>query len=165
MCSSDLFTTPGNYVVTLTVSNSGGLSAQISQNIEVKDKTPVAAFTADKTSGFAPLLVNFDAATSSSPAGDSLTYQWDFGDGTTATGAQTSHTFSVVGNYAVTLKVTTPDGLSAQISQNIEAKEFDNTPTASFTSDQSSGVGSEEHTSELQSLTKLVCRLLLEKKK
>src|SRR5215213_5855812 len=29
----------------------------------------------------------------------------------------------------------------------------------------SSGAGSEEHTSELQSLTNLVCRLLLEKKK
>ena len=33
-------------------------------------------------------------------------YQWDFGDGSTGTGTQVSHTYAVAGNYDVTLTIT-----------------------------------------------------------
>jgi gliding motility-associated-like protein len=40
----------------------------------------------------------------------SLTTLWDFGDGTTGTGDTVTHTYSLPGNYNVTLNVTVPGG-------------------------------------------------------
>ena len=51
-----------------------------------QNQAPTAAIAADVTSGPAPLSVIFDGNASSDPdAGDTLTYTWGFGDGTTAT--------------------------------------------------------------------------------
>jgi endoglucanase len=69
---------------------------------------PVAKATASPTSGAAPLLVNFDASTSTDADGDVLTFAWIFGDGTTGTGSKPSHTYSANGNYIAT--VTVNDG-------------------------------------------------------
>uniref|UniRef100_UPI002495975D PKD domain-containing protein n=1 Tax=Cellulophaga baltica TaxID=76594 RepID=UPI002495975D len=68
---------------------------------------PTAVASSDVTSGEASLAVQFTGDTSSDPdAGDILTYAWDFGDGTTATTANPSHTFTTGGIYIVTLTVT-----------------------------------------------------------
>jgi large repetitive protein len=42
-----------------------------------------------------------------------LTYNWDFGDGTTGTGATPQHTYADNGNYVVTLTVSDPAGAEA----------------------------------------------------
>jgi len=44
------------------------------------------------------------------PDGTIVSYFWDFGDGTNATGVTTSHSYSAIGNYTVTLTVTDDDG-------------------------------------------------------
>jgi len=49
--------------------------------------------------------VRFDGAASSDPEGNTLTYSWDFGDGTTGSGATPSHTFTTAGVYTVSLTV------------------------------------------------------------
>ncbi len=63
-------------------------------------KTPEACFVADKGKN-AKLNeeVQFDAACSK----DANTYVWDFGDGTTGSGASTKHKYTVVGVYIVKL--------------------------------------------------------------
>jgi PKD repeat protein len=53
-----------------------------------------------KDIGMAPLTVKLDGRYSS---GKNLTYQWNFGDGTTGTGDTVRHTYNAVGNYAVVL--------------------------------------------------------------
>jgi PKD repeat protein len=63
---------------------------------------PVAKFTAS----CADLTCQFDASTSSDPAGSISTYAWDFGDGQTASGLTSSHTFAQSGTFVVTLTVT-----------------------------------------------------------
>jgi len=49
--------------------------------------------------------VTFSAAGSSDPDGDSLTFEWDFGDGNIGTGLTTSHIYAQPGEYTVELAV------------------------------------------------------------
>ena len=50
--------------------------------------------------------IKFDATNSSDPDGDALSYNWDFGDGNTATGVLVGHTYTNIGNFTVTLTVS-----------------------------------------------------------
>ncbi|MEZ4655946.1 MAG: PKD domain-containing protein [Caldilineaceae bacterium] len=71
---------------------------------------PTAAFSADPPTGAAPLTVNFDAAASSDPDGQISAYQWNFGDGATATGQTAAHTFTQAGDFTVILTVVDDAG-------------------------------------------------------
>jgi PKD repeat protein len=88
---------------------------------------PVAAFDASPTS----LTVAVDASGSSDPDGDVLTFQWDFGDGSTATGPTATHTYGAAGTYTVGLTVS--DGTSsATASATVTAVQPNRAPSASF---------------------------------
>ena len=50
--------------------------------------------------------VTFNAAGSSDPDGDALTFSWNFGDGNTGSGLTTTHTFNQDGEYSVRLTVS-----------------------------------------------------------
>jgi len=69
------------------------------------DRAPTAAFTADCTE----LACDFDASGSRDDRGV-VSYDWTFGDGSSATGATPSHTFSEAGDYTVTLTVADEAG-------------------------------------------------------
>jgi PKD repeat protein len=71
---------------------------------------PVALFTTSSTGEQAPLTVKFDASTSFDPEGMALTDEWNYGDGATATGQLSEHTYTQSGEYTPTLTVRTPDG-------------------------------------------------------
>ncbi|MCB1917045.1 MAG: PKD domain-containing protein [Rhodocyclaceae bacterium] len=73
------------------------------------NRAPVASATADVTSGRAPLTVNFSAGATTDPDGDPLTYGWDFGDGSTASGPSAAHTYVDAGTFQAVLTVS--DGL------------------------------------------------------
>lgn len=77
---------------------------------DAENKPPVAAMVLAPTSGDAPLVVTADATTSSDPDGTIESWAWDFGDGTTATGAQATHTYANPGEYTVTLTVKDDEG-------------------------------------------------------
>ena len=61
-----------------------------------------------------PLLVTFTAA--ASDEWGIASYSWDFGDSTTANGANLSHTYDACGEYIATLTVTDYSGNSASAS-------------------------------------------------
>lgn len=74
------------------------------------DVPPVASFTVDCQQA----TCAFDASASSDTApGTVASYAWDFGDGTTGTGATTSHTYATGGAKTVTLRVTDNGGLTS----------------------------------------------------
>ena len=72
--------------------------------------------------------INFDGSGSSDPDGDSLTYRWDFGDETTATGASPTHSYPAAGIYNVCLVVN--DGIVDSTQRCTSAVIYD--PTAGF---------------------------------
>jgi glucose/arabinose dehydrogenase len=69
---------------------------------------PSATATATPTYGYSPLLVSFSSAGSTNSAGGSLLYSWKFGDGTSSTNANPSHTYTTnaVVTYNALLTVT-----------------------------------------------------------
>ncbi len=75
---------------------------------------PVASLTTSTTTGDLPVVASFSASTTGGSG--PYTYAWDFGDGSTATGASVSHTFAQT--CACTVQVTTKDanGVAANAS-------------------------------------------------
>jgi cytochrome c len=67
---------------------------------------PLVRVSATPQSGLAPLEVAFRAE-ATDPAGQGLTYEWDFGDGSTGTGQTATHTYAHAGYYLA--KVTATD--------------------------------------------------------
>ncbi len=68
----------------------------------------ITASSATPSSGPAPLNVQFTGA-ATDPDGDSLTYSWDFGDGTTSNSPSPSHSYASNGVYSARLTVVGGD--------------------------------------------------------
>lgn len=102
---STVYTTPGIYTVTLTVTSGGGQQHSTSTNITVVDD-PVAGFTAAPLSGCAGSnTISF--TNTSQFAG---IYTWDFGDGSSSTLQDPVHTYQNAGIYNVKLIASNPYG-------------------------------------------------------
>jgi hypothetical protein len=78
---------------------------------------PIVVATALPKTGDAPLSVNFLSTGSLDPELVPLTYSWNFGDGTSSTVANPSHTYSIVGTFNASLTVS--DGVRQTTSTNI----------------------------------------------
>jgi PKD repeat protein len=76
------------------------------------DEPPVADAAPVPRRGLAPLPVEFDASASHDDEGPIAEHRWDFGDGTSASGAQAEHVYGRAGRYFPTLTVTDTGGRS-----------------------------------------------------
>ncbi|MEW5930134.1 MAG: DNA/RNA non-specific endonuclease [Gemmatimonadota bacterium] len=85
---------------------------------ESNDRPPVAAVDGPYT-GTEGTAVHMSAAGSTDPDGDALTYAWDFGDGTTGTGAAPAHAYADNGNYVVKVTVTDPYGAESTATTSV----------------------------------------------
>lgn len=66
---------------------------------------PNAVATATTTAGTAPTTITFDGSASTPMNGVIQAWDWSFGDGTTATGAVVTHTFTQWATFGVTLRI------------------------------------------------------------
>ena len=86
-------------------------------------RAPKAVLTTDRTDGPLPLTVQFSSEGSSDPdPGDSIRFDWDFGDGTAhSIDPNPTHTYTVRGRYTAVLTVTDSSGKSNSQSTTITA--------------------------------------------
>ena len=84
-----------------------------------------AAPTASFTYSCTELSCSFDGSGSSDSDGTIVGYAWDFGDGSSATGATPSHTFASGGSYSVTLTVTDDGAATGSDGQTVSVDEPD----------------------------------------
>jgi len=76
-----------------------------------ENQPPVARFVQAAVDGDA-LAVQFEAKDSFDTDGELISYQWDFGDGTSMSGVQVTHEYPSPGRYVATLRVEDDNGLS-----------------------------------------------------
>lgn len=101
--------------------DSAGCTGKTTVTVDVA-ALPTASFNATVPSPCTPQQLQFTNTT----IGDSLTYLWQFGDGTTSTGENPLHTYSSTGKFKVTLVVTTPRGCVDSVSteETVTSVEF-----------------------------------------
>lgn len=111
---SDLILSPGGPVDIKTAPD-GSLYYIAIYTGEVKriiytlgNRRPIVVLTTDTVGGPIPLIVNATASGSSDPDGDILSYSWNWGDGTSATGTMATHSYLTGGTYEAIL--TARDG-------------------------------------------------------
>lgn len=111
------FATAGTYQVKLTVTDNDGASDSVTKSITVSaaNQDPSASFTATVSGR----QVSVNASASDDPDGSIASYQWNFGDGATGTGATTQHSYTSDGSYTITLTVTDNDGGTDTATRNI----------------------------------------------
>ena len=125
----------GKYFVKMTAIDKNGESDSLTLPLEVElplNTDPISFIKADV---FATkknhLTVNFNGSDSSDEDGIVVSYDWDFGDGTTATGPKPIHQFIGPGVFTVALKVTDELGgfntSYAEITVNCEQEIGDTT--------------------------------------
>ncbi len=122
------YDTPGNYAVTLVVTNALGSDTLTLNNFISVTPPPEAGFTST-TSGF--------NATFSNTSTNATEYNWDFGDGNTSTEETPEHTYAEDGTYTVTLIAIGPCGADT-LAQTVTIVT---PPTAGFTAAPTSGCG------------------------
>lgn len=112
---SRTYSATGTYSVTLTVTDDDGASSQVTKTVAViGNVAPTASFTSSVSN-----LTLSTMATASDSDGTIAGYTWSWGDGTTSTGQNASHTYANNGTYAVELTVKDNDGATAKVSRNV----------------------------------------------
>jgi PKD repeat protein len=98
--------TPGRNTLNAVVSGVGEGRVEFTATGTAANSAPTAAFSVDFCDG---LTCQFSDR-SRDTDGTITKWEWDFGDGSTASEQDPSHTYSVAGTYTVTLRVTDDDG-------------------------------------------------------
>lgn len=134
-----IYTQSGLFTVTLTIMTQAGeeLTKTRENYIEVT-APPVASFTAEPVTGYAPLEVEF-LDTSDLGRGANVSWFWDFGDGATSTQQHPTHTYTKSGIYTVSLRVTTEFGVNTMSRNKLIDVTPARLPVASFTAAPLSG--------------------------
>jgi RHS repeat-associated protein len=111
----------GNYSFQLVVDDGELKSAPDTVEISMANRSPTASAGGPYT-GMVGVPLQF-AGSGGDPDGDGVTFNWNFGDGGTASGARPTHTYEIPGIFTVTLTVNDSRGAfaTAQASATVTA--------------------------------------------
>ncbi|MFM9919167.1 PKD domain-containing protein [Lacisediminihabitans sp. H27-G8] len=127
-----VYTLPGSYVASLTVTDNRGGTSTVTHSVTVTapNVAPMAAFTSTATN----LTVATDATSSTDSDGSIVSYAWDFGDSSTASGVTASHTYAAPGTFTIALTVTDNSGATNTVSHSVTVLAANIAPVAAFSS-------------------------------
>jgi PKD repeat protein len=103
------FTGSRTYTVSFTAEDAHGGARSVLSSVSTVNSPPSASIQASPGVGSAPLTVRF-TGTASDADGTVISYAWNFGDGSSATVQNPSHTFTKQGTYNVSFTVTDERG-------------------------------------------------------
>ena len=109
--TSHTYTEKGEYIVSLKVTDSIGVTNTGTCTVTVNNKTPTAVFSYSPDDPTIRNLVNF-YDTSVDPDGTIVSWYWNFGDGDSSTNKNPTYNYTDKGVHTVTLTVTDNDGES-----------------------------------------------------
>src|ERR671922_596479 len=101
---------PAKWMVTLTVQDSAGLSDTISQQVLFETIPRFIVQPSPTASPVPSFLFNATSSISYNASAPIKEYDWDFGDGTTGTGATVIHSYPTPATYRVSLTLVTSYG-------------------------------------------------------
>lgn len=133
--ASNSWDTAGDYTVGLQVTDNDGATGTDTVEVTVVAEEDNLPPTADAGGPYDPVLlsdmpVSFDGSGSSDPDGTINDFEWTFGDGNSDIGETTTHTYSTVGDYDVTLTVTDDDATDPKTDSNTTSIRVHAEPTA-----------------------------------
>lgn len=125
--------TSGNHLIYIRAydgSDNVGVPTASFINIDADGNTsPIADFNFSCEQ----LVCNYDANNSNDPDGNIVSYQWNFGDGNSATGIAPDNVYSSAGTYTVSLTVTDNSGATGVVSQTNTVSTSSGEVTDGFT--------------------------------
>jgi chitodextrinase len=107
----DAYTNGGSWTLEITETSTDGGGGG--------NEGPTASFAASATTVSVGESVDVDASASSDADGQIASYDWTFGDGTTADGVTASNAYDATGEYDVTLTVTDDDGATGTATKTL----------------------------------------------
>ncbi|MBX2930628.1 MAG: PKD domain-containing protein [Chitinophagaceae bacterium] len=131
---SHTYTLGGNFGVKLKVTDSYGCVDSVYQNNAVKIAKTTTAFTENDTLVCPGTTVSFI----NQSTGNNLAYQWNFGDGNTATEANPEHNYPNEGTYTIRLSAIDPLGCADTLVKINHIKVYN--PVANFSISDSTAV-------------------------
>jgi PGF-pre-PGF domain-containing protein len=109
------YSTAGNYIAKLTVSNKNDTVSKVATiSVQEYKVLPVADFSANPTSGYAPLPVQFTDASQ-----NAASRSWDFNSDGIADSSEVSpaYTYNAPGTYTASLTVSNANGTASKTTQ------------------------------------------------
>ena len=136
----------GNYHFSIYAKDIAGNTVQTNDipftfvNNNNEPLSPVANITASPVIGNVLLTAQFDGSSSMDFDGNIVSYSWDFGDGSTATGMAVEHTYKSTGTYTAKLIVKDDAGNTSTATKVIKViSSITSPPIAKFTANKTLG--------------------------
>jgi len=113
----------GIWTVYLTVTDNDGNTDTSTESIDISEQNvaPEPEISCDSSVTLGK-EVACSAAGTSDPNENIDQYEWEFGDGTSATGVEARHTYDQLGSYTVELTVTDTEGLSSEVTEQVNVE-------------------------------------------